>query len=241
MSYYETKLNFESLVGKCVNTSCSFANIPSKSQQHFYASVIFTKICVTAKTLLLILPEDKNKHWDYSSASSLTRNIIECTLIFYYLCIDKVDKSEWGCRWNIFNLHDCKARISLYEKLGIKEEEKSKEIENDLKNRLYKNKYFLSLSDKQQKEFLKGRRALMISQDDLVVKMGHDKNIFRGLYEFLSSQSHSFPLSFYKMKEDGRGRGVHCEAEENHTKVIIDYCIEFLEQAEKNMNVLFAS
>ncbi|HAT9050342.1 TPA: hypothetical protein JBB55_15130, partial [Legionella pneumophila subsp. pneumophila] len=222
-------------------TSRAFANIPSKSQQHFYSSVLFTKMCVTAKTLLSVLPDREDGHWDYASAASLTRNIIECYLIFYYLCIDKISKSEWGCRWNIFNLHDCKARISLYEKLGIKNGiDKFQETVKDLENRLNKNKYFLSLPDKQQKEFLKGKKPLMVSQDDLVVKMGLNKNTFRGLYEFLSSQAHSFPLSFYKMKDDGRGRGVHCEVEENHTKVVIGYCIVFLEQAEKDMNVLFA-
>lgn len=70
MSYSRTKNNFDKLVEKCINTSHKFADIPSKSQQHFYASVLFTRMCVIAKTLLSILPKDENGHFNHLLADS---------------------------------------------------------------------------------------------------------------------------------------------------------------------------
>ena len=56
-------------------------------------------------------------HWDYASVAVMTRSILEVRLAFHYLCIEKCSGREWGCRWNIFNLHDCLARKRLFEEM----------------------------------------------------------------------------------------------------------------------------
>ncbi len=70
--------------------SKKFADIPSPTPQQFYASVLFTRLCVIAISLEKLLTTKKTDHWDYASVASLTRNILECYLTFFYLCIDSV-------------------------------------------------------------------------------------------------------------------------------------------------------
>lgn len=242
MDYIETTRSFKTIVEKCRRTSQRFANIPSPSNKHFYASVLFTRICVTASSILLILPLDTDDHWDFASAASLVRNLIECNLVFFYLCVDKISGNEWGCRWNILNLHDCTARIRLFTLLNVKENiDKYEKHAADLKLRLEKNKYFNSLPEKKKKELLKGRTSFIKTQDEIVTSMGIDKNNFRCLYEFLSHQIHSLPLSFYNMGEGNRGRGIYSKIEEDYTKMILIQTMEFLNLAERDMNLIFST
>ncbi len=247
MAYIEALEKYKSLVSECTKTSQKFAGIKSPTNQHFHASVLFTKICTTAISLTLVLPENKTstrhkEHWDFSAAASLARSIIECYFIFYYLCIERINTEEWYCRWNILNLHDCTARYRLF--LRLEETESAKQFNTqaeELRQRLRTNNYFLSLSDGSQKEFLKGRKAFLLTQDDIAARIGIEKNIFRGIYEFLSAQIHSLPLSFYRMGDGSRGRGIHSEVEERYTEICVSYAIDFLSRAQKDMIEIFSS
>ena len=161
MTYKKTLENYHAIVTECRSTSQNFAGLRSPTSQHFHASVLFTKLCTTATSLLLLLPENelshkRMEHWDFASTASLTRNIIECYLVFYYLCIDPVSANEWYCRWHILSLHDCVARKKLFSLLGETESEKQFDILSEkLKQRLIKNKYFSSLPDKEQSMYFK--------------------------------------------------------------------------------------
>lgn len=85
-SYYSYLNKFKKIVAKCKKVSKKFANIPSPSPQHFYASVLFTRLCVIAVSLERLLPTKTTDHWDYASVASLTRNILECYLTFF-ICV----------------------------------------------------------------------------------------------------------------------------------------------------------
>lgn len=94
-------------------------------------------------------------------------------------------------------------------------------------------------SYKSVNEFLKGKKAFLLSHDELMVRMNVDKNYFRVIYEFLSSQMHSLPLSFYRMGNGDRGRGLKSETEENYTELCISLAADFLSRAQEEMGILF--
>lgn len=246
VTYEEALANYDSLVSKCTNVSTSCAGIPSPTSQHYYASLLFTKLCTTSVSLLHLVPHNRLTinlidHWDYSSIASLTRNLVDCYLAFFYLCIDAVDEKEWDCRWNLFNLHDCLARKKLFEGINdtneaIKFEDQAKE----LNKRLLSNPHFLSLSLKKQKQFLKGKTAYLLSTVEIVSKYSGNVDEFRWFYHFLSSQVHSLPMSFYRMGEQGRGRGVYCKIESNYISLCLTYVTTYLEKACNEMERLFS-
>jgi hypothetical protein len=243
MDYNESYAEFDKTFREVVKLSRDCAGISSPTGKHFYASVLFTRLCVSAVSLQKLSPDPrllgKNAHWDYASVCSITRNIVECYLIFYYLCIQTVDDIEWEARWRLFNLHDCTQRTKMFASLDIASAgEAAKVIEITL-DELKANSYFQGLTKKQQRHYLKGNDAFFMSQDQIVQSYGGDVNEFRFLYLFLSNQVHSLPMSFYRVSEQERGRGVESEVEVGYTALCLDSARQYLGQACKDYKNLF--
>jgi hypothetical protein len=166
---------------------------------------------------------------------------MECYLAFYYLCVDKVAEDEWNCRWNIFNLHDCLRRRKMFESFGSTEE-KLKGFDaqaEELRTRLRENPYFYSLEKQVQVDCLKAKNVYLLTQDDLMKRIGVDTGFFRGLYIFLSSQTHSYPLGFYRTGEDNRGRGLENRVEKNYICSMLSIARFFVRRATREMVELF--
>src|SRR5262249_22753361 len=136
---------------------------------HYWASVLFTRVTVNGMSLLLLLPRNRFtvaafEHWDFAAVASLARNLCECCLTYFYMCVDDVDDEEWGCRWNIFNLHDCLDRQKLFQLLGSHSQaENFRRIADDLRERLRANSHFASLSERSQKNCLRGRTPYLLT------------------------------------------------------------------------------
>ena len=122
MNYHESYAEFDKTFREAVKFSRVCAGIPSPTGKHFYASALFTRLCVSAVSLQKLSPDPRllgqNVHWDYASACSITRNIVECYLIFHYLCVQTVDDIEWEARWRLFNLHDCIQKTKVFASLN---------------------------------------------------------------------------------------------------------------------------
>jgi hypothetical protein len=243
MNYHESYAELDKTLRQAIKLSRGCAEIPSPSGKHFYASALFTKLCVSAVSLQKLSPHPRllgqDVHWDYASVCSVARNIVECYLIFHYLCVQKVDDTEWEARWRLFNLHDCIQRTKMFSSLNIAPEgEEARVIEITL-DELKANGYFQGLTQKQQRHYLKGNNALFMSQDQIVQSYGGDVNEFRFLYRFLSNQVHSLPMSFYRMSEQERGRGVESEVEVGYTALCLDTAHQYFDQACKEYKSLF--
>jgi hypothetical protein len=226
---------FEQVVSAMTALSKGSAGIPSPSSRHYWASVIFTRLTGSSVSLLLILPRNRLsiavfENWDFSAVASLARNICECCFAYFYLCADETGKDEWYCRWNIFNLHDCMRRLKLFHYLGSTTEEINvfETQADELRSRLMTNSYFNSFPERVQQDCLKARKLYLLSQDDILKKMGIDIQIFRGLYILWSSHVHSFPMGYYRTFKNNRGTGVENPAEKHHICVAIEMCIKFI-------------
>ncbi|MGV2870596.1 DUF5677 domain-containing protein [Colwellia sp. E150_009] len=232
----------EAKIKECAETSHKYEGIPAPEGLHFYASVLFTRMVTISMSILRLANGNSYgaytiEHWDYASAASLTRNLIDCLNTFLYLCEKGLAKEEWECRWNIFNLHDAITRKKVFEFRGSSQDASDAAAHaEEVKNRLNSNSYFTSLSEKQQKHYLKGADPFLLSKEEIVQRGGGDTQDFLGLYKFLSVQAHSYPMNFYKMGDEERGRGVHSEVEEEYTTLCLELTNSHLEAARIKYN-----
>ena len=119
--YYPSVLsNFTDRVGHAVNSSYSAAGLAS-GPRRFWGSVLFTRLCTTSVSILFLCPHSKvnphGKHWDFGSIASLSRNLYECALHFFYLAIEPVSEDEWLFRLKVMQLHDCKERQRMFSRI----------------------------------------------------------------------------------------------------------------------------
>ncbi|MGY5796169.1 DUF5677 domain-containing protein [Rheinheimera faecalis] len=236
--YKKTYNRFVVTLDRCKSTSSEKADIPSPTSSHYYSSLIFTKLCTSAESLLSICPSPtkigKNAHWDCASAATLTRAIVEAYLVFYYICIEECEEKEWQARWRLLNLHDHMSRLKMFNVMkGAEEQVKQFEkytptVQSDLE----KSEFFKALSEKQRDHYLKGNNAFFKSQDELIESAGGSVEEFRFRYRFLSNHAHSYPMGFYRMAESGRGTGVESKCEIGYTGLCLEWTTECLDKAQ---------
>lgn len=238
----------DNVVRDCIYVSRGFSGIQSPTAKHFYASVLFTAMITRAVSLAHLVPfspwaEKKIEHWDYSSATGIARTVLELRIAFYYLCVDACSEEEWYCRWNIFNLHDCMSRVRLFQALHDGEEQVAALLvtADEIKERLRENAYFQGLSEGQQRKFLNGQTAYLLSLEEIAEKAGVLKSNFRWMYVLFSSHVHALPMSFYRigMGKEERGRGLPSPTEEMYTGLCISLVCSLMVATRDEMNTLF--
>ena len=222
--FRETAARYCDLVVDCIQTSHKYAGIRSPTGSHFYASALFTVICSRAVAVLKLVPETTKEDaleapWDYGAIAVLARALLEARLSFYYLGIEAISEDEWYCRWNLMCLHDCCARERLFEVIPSPDADSQvagfQAQADELRQRLNSNAHFISLAPGPRKKLLNGGDAYLYSLEEIGSRVGIEVEQFRMFYRMLSSQVHSLPLSFFRMDEGNRGRGVHSEFEES--------------------------
>ena len=215
-------------------------------QKKLWASVIFTKLTVTAHSLLRIAPRtapfpETGASWDSSALASLSRNLSECYFVFFYICVDKVSNDdEWLMRLNLMQIRDNMARWRMFRDFDPNHPDMPGFLEHqdDLRKRLEMRQHFVALPSKRQSELLKGERD-PFTQDELLDRMGEDKANFRGIYRHFSAHTHSTPLSFYRMPERDLGRGIETPSEKQLMTLALGVAGRFLRRAIRDMVVFF--
>jgi Family of unknown function (DUF5677) len=261
--YIERIEALDSIVRECINLSQKYSNKRPPNGQVYYASVIFTALLTRCSSLLILAPHSPwavriIEHWDYASIASLSRTILELRLAFFYLCSQKCSDEEWQCRWNIFNLHDCNSRKKLsldtnsniLRRNSVKESEGFSEREHyfeeqltELRNRLINNSFFITLSEKQQKKFLKGQDAYLYSLEDLAEKVKIPRTEFRMLYKTFSSHIHGLPMSFYNISAEPNnelGKGVGSSQEEEYVSLCLSLVVKLMVDTREEIKELYS-
>jgi len=99
---------------------------------------------------------------------------------------------------------------------------------DELKDALRKNPCFSRLSQTLQKAVLKTERPSILTQDEIMQRIGRFDPRTREYYRFLSSHAHSFPLAYYRMGEHAGGRGVENEGEKGYIGCTLEFCADLL-------------
>lgn len=214
----------DNVVRDCIFVSRKYGGIQAPTSKHFYASLVFTALLTRGVSLVCLAPFSKwaNKmieHWDYASATTIVRTMLELRGAFHYLCIDDSTDDEWACRWNLLNLHDCNSRKRLLEAFG-KEPDQVALLERqaeEIRDRLKQNSFFVRLDN--QKRLLNGQTAYLYPIEDMLEKAGIEKKTYRGLHILFSTHVHGLPMSYYRIGEQERGRGIPSPVEEGYTSL----------------------
>lgn len=162
-TFLESLIDLDNLLVECSNLSKDLGGIQVPHVKFKFALILFTSLCTKTFSLMCILPQSRFSqkiidHWDYASICSLTRVILECYFMLYYLCIEVVEEDEWYCRWYLLDLHDCISRVKLFCEPVQGEAKDAIEQSN---RRLLENAYFTSLTEKRRHELLKGKNAYL--------------------------------------------------------------------------------
>jgi len=231
---------------EAVQLSKETAGIYLENSRLVLASVLFTRLCTSAISLLQLCPNSplckKEINWDFASIASISRNIYECAINLYYFSFDPIEEDEWEFREKIMFLHDCSERYRLFKISNPSDSDLSgfrKQI-NELVCKLEENDYFISLTEKQQKKFIKGRKHLTLTRKEILTRMGFNTEHFQSQYKFLSSHVHSLPIAFFRMIEHGRGSGVKNRIDTIYISIALQVANEFMEYCINNMHDEFS-
>ena len=211
--YRDARRDYAAVVLRAKRVSHGSAGIRSETAQHFWASVLFTRLVVTAVSIQVLTPDlQPDAHWDFSAVASITRNLAECYLFFYFLCADDVPQVEKDARIILLNLYDNASRRKLFGELGNTDDSAETAatkaaVHDDLLRKFRANTYLLGLPEKRQKELIRGEKTPFV-QDEVIERTTMDKRNFRFLYRLFSNHTHTGPVAFYRMAEHGRGRGI---------------------------------
>jgi len=114
-----------------------------------------------------------------------------------------------------------------------------KQQAEELKDRLVNNDFFQKLPQKVQAQCLKAEKLYLLTQDEIVSRMGFDSNVFRGLYLLWSSHVHSFPIGFYRIGENARGTGLENGTDKRYITMTMEFCNELIQNASKEHLKIF--
>jgi Family of unknown function (DUF5677) len=241
--YRQARREFATDVLRGRRVSRGASGIRSETDQHYWASVLFTRMVVTATSIQVLAPEPRpDAHWDFSAMASITRNLAECYLFFYFLCADNVSQVEKDARIILLNLHDNASRKKLFGELSEPGDGETAaanaEVHNDLVRKFNANAHLSGLTEKRQKELIKGEKTPFV-QDDVVERTNMDKTTFRFLYRLFSNHAHTGPVAFYRMAEHGRGHGFWNRDDTFYMGVALDFADDLMQRATADFLVLF--
>ena len=212
----------------------------------WWACLLYTRLCVAGVSLLALAPGSRFAgslidHYDFSAVASMTRNIWECYFVFFYLGVDATEGDEWLTRLNVLQLHDCLSRWKMFHELNAADPQLPGFLvqADELRIRIASRAHFAKLPERRRKHVLKGENALLLSQDELLQRMGENAAVFRGVYRFLSFHVHSLPVAFYRMAEREQGRGIESEWEKSNIAMTLEFALDPVRRATRDMGYLF--
>lgn len=243
-AYVAARRAFAQKLDAACRLSQGASNVESATSQHYWASVLFTRMVVTGISIRTLAPKKKSSgHWDFGAVASLVRNLAECYLYFFFLCVDDVPESEKKARIIMLDLHDDGSRSRLFGEMDELEPDggtavKRKAVREALEARFRANAWLAALPPKRQRELLKGEKTPFV-QDEVIDRTPLDRRRFRFLYRFLSAHVHSGPLAFYRMGDHGRGTGSQNDFDTMYLYWTLSFATELLQHASQAMLDMF--
>lgn len=236
-SYRDIKKQFRESIRRAIRVSRGSGGILVDGNRLAYASVLFTRICVRARSLEILLPDCKpDAHWDFSSVASLTRNLIEAYFWYFWLCEDEIDEDVRQGRFILLYCHDYGSRGRLWP--DPQRDEEQADVLNDLVQRFDANSFLQTYSPAERREALRGHKTPFI-QDEILERMGVPTEQFRVLYRFFSQHTHSGPISFFRSRDLDMGAGAETVQEKRYMIMALTTALDILTNATAGHLSLF--
>lgn len=143
------------------------------------------------------LIELKVRFTDLFSIFSLTRMQIESYALMFYLFYDNITEAEKNLRYDIYKLHGLIKQSKFKVKAEKSIDKKSKILEEIelLKKNISESELFKNSSEKEQKNFLSPKRAMLNFSKDLLSKSGLEASRIDEMWDLYSNYAHSEHIS----------------------------------------------
>lgn len=179
------------------------------AQRHAWASWLFLRLCIVGQSLhrLATYKGDGQSEvytLDHNSIAAVARNLIEATVMFFYVSEPNVDENEWALRKSILDIHDCVTRYRIFKSFQNQEQaDQFRIMMSELRERAKNEKFMQTIDEKKREQLLSGQQLYINGLRSVVKQAGWDADRFDAVYAYLSAHSHSAPVSFYRTDVHG--------------------------------------
>ena len=230
-AHYEVALReFELAVIRASTVSYGGVGILTSHARETYCSIIFTKLVVTAHSILKLCPNPNNKDFaesfiDYTAIASLSRVEIDTFIALFHFGLEDCPENEYQVRQLLLFWRDHRVRI----KMGMYDDSRDSIDfhEKDLKQRLESNPFWQTIDIKRRKHLLKNNDILH-SPYDVMERAGFDPEYNKNLYSYWSAHVHCSSVAFIRMLDGVRGRGAINDTDLDLTIVCLRYLVRIL-------------
>lgn len=171
---------------------------------HSLATSVLEKIWVTAMSVQELFRGHESKrltYLDHSSIAVLCRTIIEASVMYWYL-MENVTGEEWQFRLQVMKIHDAASRVRLFKRLIPTTADKQRAILNKLRDELEEMPLFRKREEPQCTRLRAGELIYVKGMRSVVGSMNFDEGYYDGVYNYLSAQVHSTPISYINDTDD---------------------------------------
>lgn len=206
-----------------------------------YASYVFARMCGAGIAMIRAAPLTRwvradFDDWHFGAVAGHARALLDGYLLFHYLIEPASSEAELKARITVMHLNDCARRLDLHTNLGNAEDvEGFRAQRTELRERLEANEHFQTLPEPVRKQCLNGRFLMIDSRDQMLAKLGFEKERFDALYDLWSQHVHILPMSFYRMEPNGRGTGIENETDRGYIAQAMEVCAAILSDATDAM------
>lgn len=167
------------------------------------ASWLFIRACVTAKSIeRLFEPQSSGygdmKYLDHASLAALSRCMIDTVTTLLYVGDVTIGDDEWTFRKSVIDLHDHLNRADFLDYINFKSTASKDEIAAELTQRVKEHPLFDTLPKERKKNILKGGDMFIEGRHAATLKLGWGDSLTRGVYKYLSHQTHSQSMAFQR-------------------------------------------
>ena len=170
---------------------------------HSFATAMIGKICVTAMSVQGLFRGHEARRLpflDHSSIAILCRTIIESSIMYWYFT-ENGSEEEWAFRFQVMKVHDSASRVRLFKGLMSDEADKQRSILKTLRDELKEMRLFKQRPEPQRVKMRAGEQIYVNGMRSVVGSMNFDERYFDGVYNYLSAQVHSTPISYFCDKD----------------------------------------
>jgi len=226
--------DFELLTEIAYDLSQQFEGVFTNDRRKLISTYILAKVVPNCISILKLLPESKfstseDDYLDFSSISSLCRNLIEASNIHWYLSIENISPSEKDFRLKLYDYNDTSELLIIAKNLELKFDD-IKYLKKQLdfyKAILQSDLFFKTLNSKLQKLIILGKKSSTLTQFEIAKARKINYKNFIGIYKLLSNQIHTTPasikwLGFTRLYDNKNEMNI------SFTLILLDYASRFL-------------
>jgi len=243
--YWTVLPKYIAALNHAIDISHRTAGLPAEPARRYWASVIFTRLCCAGTSVLHLCPGSPSNSvgalWDFTSVAALVRSLIQTCSLHFYLGTELVEEDESRARVLIMQLRDCVERLHFFQSAGASSE-KIRGFEaaaEDLRGRISSNKYFVRLPGKVRRRLQKGATDSILTQDQILGRMGLLDQAGRAFLAFISSHADVSPFAYFLTGENNRGRGEENDTDKHYIATAVDLACDFILRASADMETLF--